>query len=412
MNVTRPGKFSRWSAFAPALQSRNFRLFWIGQIVSTIGTSLQVVAEGYLVYQITDSTFWLGAVNFIALLPVIPIAMLGGVLIDRFPRRRLIIFSQVGLLFQSLLFGLLVISDRIELWHVILLYFCFGALLALDHPARRAFLVDLVSKDELANAVALNATIFNVSSLVGYATSGFLIATIGVGGTMLANSATYLAPITALVLIKVPDISFDTQQNPLKSAVTAGIQTLLQKPAIIGAISLMAVVGGLAWPVFGLMPAYAEEVIGTNAVGLGLLLAAGAFGSILGTVATTRLGSRRRGLSLSLAAMLLPVLVIAVALARSMWLAAIFVAGVGLMLLVVQSLAITLVQVNVSDQVRGRVMTIYSMLHAGADTGGNLAIGALAVYMMLPGALMVGGIMAIVYGVALWFIMPGVRHLE
>lgn len=411
-NATRPGIIARWSAFAPALRSRDFRLFWLGQIVSNTGTSLQVVAEGYLVYQLTESTFWLGAVNFIALLPVIPIALLGGLLIDRFPRRKLIIASQVGLMIQAALFGLLAFTGRIELWHVIVLYFCFGALLAIDHPARRAYLVDLVEREDLANAVALNATIFNFSNLVGYAISGFLIAAVGVGGTMLANAATYLAPITALSLIRTPDVRFDTEQKPLKTALSAGMTTLLRRPAVIGVISLMAVVGGLAWPVFGLMPAYAEEVIGVGAIGLGLLLAAGAFGSVIGTIATAWLGVRRRGVSLSLAAMLLPLLVIGVALSTAMWSAMLFIAGVGLVLLVVQSLAITLVQVNVADRVRGRVMTIYSMLHAGADTGGNLVAGALAVYTLLPGALLIAGAASFIYAAALWLAAPAVRRLD
>jgi MFS family permease len=412
MDATRPGVLARWGALAPALRSRDFRLFWFGQIVSNTGTSLQVVAEGYLVYQITESTFWLGAVNFIALLPVVPIALLGGVLIDRFPRRKLIVASQIGLMIQSAVFGLLAFTGRIELWHVILLYFCFGALLAIDHPARRAYLVDLVEREDLANAVALNATIFNISNLVGYAISGFLIAAVGVGGTMLVNAATYLAPITALSLIRTPDVRFDTEGKPLATALSAGLTTLLRQPAVIGVMSLMAVVGGLAWPIFGLMPAYAEEVIGTGAIGLGLLLAAGAFGSVLGTVATARLGGRRRGLSLSLAALVLPLLVAGVALSREMWSAMLFIAGVGLLLLVVQSLAITLVQVNVADRVRGRVMTIYSMLHAGADTGGNLVVGAIAVYTLLPGALLIAAAASLIYGLALWLVVPAVRHLD
>src|SRR5690606_33675604 len=139
-------KPSGLAALAPALQSRNFRLFWSGQIISNLGAALQVVAEGYLVYQITESTFWLGMVNFIGLLPVVPIALLGGVLIDRLPRRRLIMATQVGLMLQAAVFGLLVLSGRIELWHIIVLYSLFGSLLAIDHPARRTFLVELVSR--------------------------------------------------------------------------------------------------------------------------------------------------------------------------------------------------------------------------------------------------------------------------
>lgn len=400
------------ATLAPALQSRDFRLFWLGQIVSTMGTSLQVVAEGYLIYQITNSTFWLGMVNFIGLLPVVPIALLGGVLIDRLPRRRLILATQAGLMLQALIFGLLVISGRIELWHIILLYFLFGSLLAIDHPARRAFLVELVGPDELANAVALNATIYNFSSLVGYALSGLLIATIGVGGTMLANAATYTAPLLALSAIRLPDVRHDAVAKKLSTAMSEGLLTLWRQPVILAIISLMAVVGGLAWPVFGLMPAYADDVMGTDAVGLGLLLAAGAFGSVLGTVITARLGGRQRGRALAAVSLLLPLLVMGVAYAPNMLVAVLSIIGVGLALLVLQSLAITLVQVHIPDRVRGRVMSVYSMLHAGADTGGNMAVGWLAVYLGLPLALALGGLVALVYALGLLLLLPAIRRLE
>ncbi len=405
-------KPSGLAALAPALQSRNFRLFWSGQIISNLGAALQVVAEGYLVYQITESTFWLGMVNFIGLLPVVPIALLGGVLIDRLPRRRLIMATQVGLMLQAAVFGLLVLSSRIELWHIIVLYFLFGSLLAIDHPARRTFLVELVNRDQLANAVALNATIFNVASLVGYAASGFLIATAGAGWAILANALTYLAPLVSLAAIRLDDVRHDTGPAPLKSALSAGLRALWEQPAVLGVIALMAVCGGLAWPLFGLMPAYAEEVMGVGAAGLGLLMSAGALGSVLGTAVTARLGNQRRGRTLLLAALLLPLLIAGVAFSRTMLTAALFLIAAGLVLLVLQSLAITIVQVQIADRVRGRVITLYSMLHAGSDTGGNLLAGSLAVYIGLPFSLAVCALLALVVAAGVWLGLPAVRRLD
>ncbi|MCI0398673.1 MAG: MFS transporter [Chloroflexi bacterium] len=400
------------SRVAPALLSRNFRLFWVGQLFSTAGTALQVVAEGWLIYDLTGSTFWLGAVGFIALLPVLPVSFLGGVLIDRFPRRKLILLTQSGLLAQAAVFAFLALSGRLLLWHVVLLYGLFGALLAIDHPARRAFLVELVGRDALANAVALNATLFNVSSLVGYALSGLLIATVGAGGAMLVNAATYLAPITALLLIRLPDVPQDQQRPPLRVALAEGLVTLWRQPAVLGAASLMAVAGGLAYPVFGLMPAFAEEVLHSDAISLGLLLAAGALGSVAGTAVVARLGAARRGRSLAVAALLLPLLVAGFAHSRQLLAAVLFLIPLGVVLLVVQSLAITLVQVHVADRVRGRVMTLYSQLHAGADTGSNLVVGALAGRLGLPLALSLGAAVALLYALAAWLALPAVRRLD
>lgn len=403
---------ARWQHMAPALRYRNFRLFWSGQVVSIIGTSLQVVAEGWLIYRLTGSTFWLGMVGFLALIPVVPISFLGGVLIDRFPRRKLILATQIGLLIQSAVFGLLALSARLQLWHIILLYSAFGALLAVDHPARRAFLVELVDREALANAVALNGAVFNIASFVGYAASGFLIATIGAGGTMLTNAASYLATIAALLAIHVPDTRHDTSSTPLSAAWKEGIEALLRQPVMIGVIALMAVVGGLAYPVTGMMPALAAEVLGTGAVGLGLLWAASALGAVIGTVVVARVGVRRRGKTLTLASCLLPMLVFGVSRAKSMPAAAVMLVAVGMGLLVLQSLAITLVQVNIPDRIRGRVMSLYSQIHAGSDTASNMLVGAVATKAGLPLTLALAALAALVFAAVWSAALPAVRRLD
>lgn len=400
------------AVLAPALRSRNFRLFWLAQIISTIGTSLQVIAEGYLIYEITDSTFWLGAVGFIALLPVVPISLAGGVLIDRLPRRKLLLATQAGLMLQAALFGFLAITDRLTLPYVIFLYFIFGALLAIDNPARRAFLVDIVDREDLANAVALNATIFNISSVIGFALGGVLIAAIGVGGTMLVNATSYLFPIIALALIRVPDIGLDQERKSFGVAMTEGIVTLWRQPVILGVIAITTVVGGLAYPVIGMMPAYAKDIMGVDSIGLGILLSAVALGSVLGTIGAARLGTNRRGRSLMIASFILPLLVVAFAQAPGMAAACLILVGVGFILLILQSLAITLVQLNTPDRVRGRVMTIYSMLHAGSDTGGNLVIGTLAVQLGLAMALTLGSAVALLFSGITNLVLPDIRRTQ
>jgi MFS family permease len=397
---------------APALRSRNFRLFWLAQLISTIGTSLQVVVEGWLVYQVTDSTLWLGLVGLIGLLPVVPLALLGGVLIDRVPRRKLILSTQSGLLLQTTLFALVVRSGEVRLWQIIALYFLFGALLAIDHPARRAFLVDLVNQEDLANAVALNASLFNVSNLIGFVASGFLLATIGAAGAMSLNAASYLAPILALAAIRVADTRHDQQRPRLSEALSAGIVALWRQPAVLVVIGLMAAVGGLAWPIFGMMPAFAEDVLGTNTVGLGLLLAAGALGSVIGTAVVARFASRQRGRSLLLACLLLSLMVMVFAFNRNLLVACFLMVMVGLALIIVQSLAVTLVHLGITDQVRGRVMSLYGMVHAGADTAANAMVGGLALYLGLPLALCLAGALALFIAGILWVTMPTIRRLE
>lgn len=402
-----------WDGLAPALKSRNFRLFWLAQIVSTIGTSLQVVAEGWLIYQVTESTLWLGLVGFFGLLPVVPISLLGGVLIDRVSRRRLIMLTQCGLLLQALLFAWMATHISLTPWHLVGVYFVFGALIAVDHPARRAFLVELVEADDLANAVALNASLFNVSHLVGFAVSGFLLASIGAGGTMTLNGLSYLLPIWALSQIRVQERVWSEEIRPsLQTALSEGVLTLWHKPAVLGVMGLMAVCGGLAWPVFGLMPAFAEEVLLVNTVGLGFLLAAGTAGSLLGTTVVAKMSHKTKGRNLMGAAIALPVVVTFFAHSSGMGAALASALLVGVVLIVVQSLAITLVQLHISDQVRGRVMSLYSMVHAGADTMSNVVVGAAAVSLGLPLALTFGAGVALLFGLVVVIFLPVLRQLD
>lgn len=435
---------SWWARWMPALRARNFRLFWFSQLVSVVGTSVQVVAEGWLIYEITGSTFWLGMVGLLGLLPVLPISLVGGLLIDRFPRRRLILLTQAGLLLQALLFGLLASTGQLRLWQIVALYFFFGALLAIDNPARRAFLVELVPAEDLANAVALNATVFNMSSLIGYALAGVLIAIMGAGPAMLFNAATYLAPIVALLAMRLADVSADRpavappipaaaplepaqvdpasspaaalpppgRKNPLQSPMLEGVMTLLRQPAMLATMVLMGTVGGLAYPVFGMMPAYAEEVLGRGAMGLGALMAAGALGSVLGTFATARLGHHYRGRTLVGVGLALPVLIALFAATRLFWVALVMLVWIGMALLIVQSLAITLVQVHIADRVRGRVMSVYSLVHAGSDTLSNVLVGTVAVWIGLPGALIGGAAIALIAGLVIGLGMPLVRRLD
>jgi hypothetical protein len=194
--------------------------------------------------------------------------------------------------------------------------------------------------------------------------------------------------------------------------VSEGIVVLWRQPAIVGIMSLMAVVGGLAWPIFGMMPAYAEEIMGTDAVGLGILMSAGAFGSLLGTGAVAVLGVHARGRTMTIVSIALPVLIVAFALAPSMVTACLVAVALGAMLLLLQSLAITLVQLNIPDRVRGRVMSVYSILHAGSDTMSNVAVGALAVYVGLPLALGAAGVVALFYAIGLRLVLPSVNKLD
>jgi MFS family permease len=400
------------SSFAPALQSRNFRLFWVGQTVSTMGTYLQMVAESWLLYEITGSTFLLGLAGFIGLLPVVPISLLGGVVVDRVPRRRLILVTQAGLMVQALIFGLLAVTGAIRVWHIIILDFVMGALFAVDQPARQAFLVEIVSDDTLANAVALNSAFFQFSRVIGQAISGALIAAMGAGAAMLINAATYVAPVFAVAMIRVKDVPRDTMRAPLGIALSEGLTTLWKRFALIGTISLMAIVGGLPMAVSQMMPAYAQEVLGTTEVGLGLLLASSALGALLSTMVVARMGAGRRGRTLTACSFVVPLLLIGFAFSRSVPVSCLVMLGIGLVQSILHAMATTLVQVNVPDRVRGRVMSLNGMLIIGTPKMMGVLIGALAEHLGLPPTLGLFGIVALVYALGISAFLPSIRSLD
>lgn len=401
-----------WSAIAPALQFRNYRLFWLGLVISTMGTYLQQVAEGWLIYDLTGSKLLLGVVSVIGLLPVVPISFLGGVIIDRMPRRKLITITQTGLLLQAAVFGLLVITGQIRVWHIIFLDFVMGALYAVDLPARQAFLLELVGENELANAIALNASTIQLARVVGCITAGVLIATIGAGGTMMLNAVSYLAPIVALFLIRMQDVVQDAHPPSLKQALPEGITTLWKQPALIGVLSLMTIVGGLGSAVYVMMPAFTEDVLAAGPVGLGLLLGAGGVGALLSTIAVSRLGQNKRGLTLTITSVLLPLSVIGFAVTRSLWTACLLLVVHGMVLLMLYTLANTLVQLNVPNRVRGRVMSIYALLNGGGSKSSGMVVGGLAEYLGLPLVLGLSSVVSLLFALGLYVVMPSVRRLD
>jgi MFS family permease len=375
-----------------------------------MGTFLQVVAESWLIYQLTDSTLWLGVLGVVGLLPVVPVAFLGGALADRVPRRRLIMVTQLGLLIQAAIFGVLVATGNISVWSIILLDFVMGALYAVDQPARQAFLPELVAEVDLPNAIALNSAVFQISRVIGQAAAGMLIATIGAGGTMLLNAITFVAPVLALRLIQVGDVRPDTTQSSLGAALSEGVVSLYRRPTLLGTISLMVTVGGLPLTISLMMPAFAADVARTGAMGLGFLLAAGAAGAVLSTFLVTRIHQGQRGHAVLASSLLLPLSLIGFALSRSLLVACLILVVVGLLQSVLHAMSTTLVQVGVPDRVRGRVMSLYGMLIIGVPKLAAVLVGGLAESLGLPLTIALSSVLALLYVLGLHLFMPSVRR--
>jgi MFS family permease len=405
-----PYSASRLPRTFRALRHRNFRLFFLGQIVSLTGTWMQTVAQGWLVYRLTDSPFMLGLVNLVALLPVAPISLLAGVISDRFPRRVVILVAEVVLAGQALLLALLTWRGIVQVWHVMVLSFVLGLAAALEQPARLAFVMDTVGREDISNAVALNSTVFNGARIVGPALAGLLVAWTGEQGCFLVNALTYLGMILALLLMRMDDKP-RLQASGVGRSFLEGLRYLRQQRTILVLLSLSAIASYFALPYVTLMPAFARDVLGVGAEGLGFLMTAVGVGAVAGALGVASLRVGDRGLILSLANLLFPATLVFFSLARAYPLNLGLLTLVGASYITQQALANALIQINTDEAYLGRVMSIFGLLFNGMSRVGALQVGAVAEVTGVPVAIASSAALAIVWGLFVLWRWPFVRRI-
>jgi MFS family permease len=400
-----------WPHTVRSLRHRNFRLYLSGQVVSQIGTWMQIVAQGWVVYELTDSPLMLGLVNFAALLPVLPVSLLAGVLSDRLPRRKLIIATESVLMLQALIMAALILLNIIQVWHVIVLSFILGTASALEQPARLAFVVDVVGKDDLSNAVALNSSGYNTARIIGPAFAGIIIAAIGEAACFFINGITYLAVILALVAIRLSREPPKKDRLHVVASLKDGFNYMKDSRIIIGLLFIVSVASFLTIPYVALMPAIARDNLQTGPDGLGFLLTAVGVGAILGAMIVANLNSGKRGKWLIVANILGPVSLIYFSLSGSFRISLLLVALVGAFNAIRLTLANSLIQLNTSDEYHGRVMSIFNLLFNGMSRVGALAVGGLAEFISTSSALALSAGLSAIVGVIVLFSMPHIRRV-
>jgi MFS family permease len=361
-----------------ALRIRNYRLFWTGQVVSVTGTWMQRIAQAWLVLKITNSPLALGTVTTIQFAPILIFSLFGGVLADRVPKRRLLVITQSVMATQALIFALLVSTGLIQLVHIYILAAMLGTANAVDNPTRQAFVVELVGPDDVGNAVALNSTQFNVARLVGPALGGLTIAAIGMAGCFYLNAASYAAVIGALLMMRPRD--FFNVAQPARGHVIRqigeGLRYAVTTPDIALVVLLMAALGTFGYNFTVILPLIARYVLHSGPVGFGALTSAMGVGSLVSALGIAYSGRATRR-TLLVGASTFSVL-LAVALSR-WWITTVpLVALLGVASIVFTATANTRLQLVAPARLRGRVMSIYSLLFAGTTPIGSLILGALA----------------------------------
>jgi len=363
-----------------SLQHRNFRLFFFGQALSLVGSWMQDIAEAWLVYKLTGSPLYLGLVRFIARIPMLMLTPLGGYLADNFDKRKVLVTTQTIMMGLSLCLAGLTLTNVVQIWHVLIIAFCMGIAGAMDSPTRQSYFIELVGKNDLINAIALNSAIFNGAKIVGPAIAGGLIASLGEGWCFLINGISFLAVIIGLILIKIKKkITKITTKDGILIGLKEGFSYALENRAIKALLLLTATssIASVSYDV--LMPVFAEKVIQCGSHGMGFLMGATGVGALCGAVfLATRTSSQGLDVIIARGADILGGCLIIFGLSTDISFSLLALVGVGFGLMANSACVNTLIQSLVHDEMRGRVIALYMMLWVGLMPIGSIIVGSLA----------------------------------
>jgi MFS family permease len=401
-----PLKTLHWRHTFASLRHRNFRLFFGGQLVSLIGTWMQNTAQGWLVYELTKSTMLLGVVAAVGSTPMMLLSIWGGSVADQHSKRRVVLWTQTSMMVFAFLFAALVWSGRIQTWHIMVLAAMGGSALAFDLPARQAFMVEMTSREDLINAISLNSSLVNGARVVGPSVAGLLMARVGIGTCFLLNGLSFLAVIASLLLMRLPQFVRPRRPASAWAHATEGFSYVWHHRRMRTLLILFAFVGVFGWSYSVLMPALARDVLGVGQERYGVLLSANGIGALMGalTVATVGAHMNRRVLVLGglwfFSAMLL-----LLAWVHNFYLALVLLALAGWGMLLFFSTTNTLLQTSASDEMRGRVMGIWTLVFGGTTPLGGLEAGTLSHYLGVRWAVTVGALVCALAACVVWWIV-------
>lgn len=366
-----PGRF-------PALYFRDFRLFWAGQVISFSGTWMHSTAQGWLVYSLTKSPFYLGVVAAATSLPILLFSLVGGALADRFKKRNLLLLTQGLAIIPALLIGILTSAGVINVWHVMALGFVLGTINAFDIPARQSFLVEMVERGNLLNAIALNSAAFNGARMVGPMLAGIIIAQLGVAACFYINAFSYVAVLLALFAMRVRGEANTGTGNILRD-IALGMKFVRQEPGVRRLIMLVGAFSLFGLPFISQLPVFAEEVLGVGAKGLGFLIGASGVGALTAAITLSLKADIRSKEKLAgIASIAFPAALIVFSLSRNYLLSlAVMVVG-GLSVVGFLALANSSIQLKTPDELRGRVMSVYTLVFLGMTPVGHSLMGLAA----------------------------------
>jgi MFS family permease len=376
-----------------ALRHRNFRLFFYGQLISLIGTWMTTTAQGWLVYQLTGSKALLGVVAACASAPMLVFSTWGGWAADRYSKRSVLVVTQISSMLQSLAMAILVWSGHVQPWQIIFIAIIGGVTMAFDMPARQSFVIEMTSRDDLMNAISLNSSVFNAARVIGPSIAGVLMAKVGIAMCFFIDAVSYIAVIAGLLMMCLPKhTAAPSESGPIGQALE-GFRYVWNHPRPLTILALFAVVGIFGWSYSVLMPAFAQDVLHLGEQGYGLLMAASGVGALVAalTVATAGQSFRPRVLALG------GVWIFSAGLAlfafnRNLYLALLLLAISGFGIVLYFSTSNTVLQTSVPDEMRGRLMGIWTLVFGGMMPLGSLQAGFVADFVGTPATIAIGAL--------------------
>ena len=409
---------TRRIAMFRALSHRNYRLFWTGAFLSNVGTWMQAVAQGWLVLHLTNSAFWLGLDGFMATAPGFLLTLVGGAFADRIDRRRLLLYTQVMAGLAALGLAALVATDVVNRWMVLGFSFLTGCCMALASPSYLALTYDLVGREDLANAVALNSTQFQLSRVVGPALAGVAFRLFGLAGCFFANGLSFIAVVAALWMVRTERKPVSQRlQNKERPAlwrdVAEGFRYVRSRPRVSSLLLLAAVNSLFGAPYFSLMPIFARDIFNLGETGLALLMGTAGGGAFLGALLVAYLGDfRRKGWFVLGGGIFFGLCITGFALSSRLGLSLVFLFGLGFAVVVSIAITNTLLQKLVTDQMRGRVMSMFIMSFMGTMPIGNLLAGVASKQFGPQHTLAFGGLMVMLVAIGVSIFNRRLRELH
>lgn len=391
----------------PAFQSRNYKLYFFGQLVSLIGTWLQIVAQGWLILQLTDSVFLIGLVTALSTVPTLLFTLFGGLVVDRFSKRKILFYTQSLAMSLAFLLGVFTLTGLVTVWLIGLMAFLLGMVMAIDAPARQAFVAELVNKTQLSSAIALNSGIFNAARVIGPGIAGLLIGMIGIGGAFIVNGLSFIGVLIALKALRLKDPLFDQKPIGTLKAISEGIAYAYRHPVISMFLGLAGIVSVFGWSFTTVIPLLAKNKFQMDATGLGYLYSSIGLGSLSAAVLVGAfLGKIKPVLYITGGCCIFSIGIILFTFTKDSGLAMILLFFSGFGLLSQAATINTTIQSMVRPEFRGRVMSLYVLMFLGMTPIGNLQVGWVSERVGVESALRLGAVIVCLMGILLLLFRP------